>query len=136
MVKIGSYYSDQYHLHPPFTGNIDLSQGDAYAEQQAKGLLYSQLGSGHPVIIEATDIIGDPNLKLNDSHFIVITGMDFDTGRVTYNDPYTNLDTSGRQSGQARSAAWQAVWASWSENRDHNPGEVERSGRGWYLVVY
>ncbi len=136
MEKIGGFYANRYQVPQPAIGNIDLANGDAYAELQAKGLLTSQLLAGRPVIIEATDIIGNPSETQNDSHFIIITGMDFDTGRVTYNDPYTNLDTSGRQSGYAHTAAWDAVWASWSSNRDHNPGEAKYSGRGWYMVVY
>ncbi len=136
MQSIGEFFAEQYKVLEPVVGNIDLREGDPAAQLEAKGLLYSQLSTGHPVIIEVTDVIGDPSTTLNDSHYVIITGMDFDNEKVTYNDPYTNLSSSGKYSGYARVASWEAVWASWSRNRDHNPGSSERIGRGWYMIPH
>jgi hypothetical protein len=136
MEAIGKYFADRHQVLPPTVGNINLDNGGAYARQEARGLLYSQLSAGNPVIIEVTDILGAPSKTYNDSHYVVITGMDFDAGRVTYNDPYLSLSTSGEYAGLERYAEWDAVWISWFTNRDINPGTNVPAGRGWYLVVH
>ncbi len=135
MQAIGEVYASKYRAQAPLAGNLNLDNGDAYAQQEAIGLLFSQLSAGYPVIIEATDIIGDPSRTINDSHYVVVTGMDFDARRVTYNDPYLYLSTSGKYSGGGRTADWSEVWASWSANRDILPGTNLHAGRGWYMVV-
>lgn len=136
MEAIGDYEADQYGQLPPTVRNIDLDRGDMYAQWEARGLLYSQLSAGNPVIIEVTDIIGSPSKTYNDSHYVIVTGMNFDTGRVTYNDPYINFSMGGRYSGYSRSAEWGDIWTSWSTNKDINPGEDGHPGRGWYMVVH
>jgi uncharacterized protein YvpB len=136
MEVIGDYYAAMYNLLPPTVGNIDLDNGGAYARLEAKGLLYSQLSAGNPVIIEVTDIIGTPSKIYNDSHYVIVTGMNFDTGIVTYNDPLINLSMSGKYSGYNRSAEWTQIWASWFNNKDINPGEGGHPGRGWYMIVH
>ena len=135
MAAIGTYYADRFHAPPPMAGNLDLDMGDAYARQEALGLLFSQLSAGRAVIIEATDVIGEPSRTVNDSHYVVVTGMDFTAGHVFFNDPYLFLSTSGKYSGAARVAEWTDFWASWSRNRDINPGTGARAGRGWYMLV-
>jgi len=136
MEVIGDYYASMYNLLPPTVGNIDLDNGGAYARLEAKGLLYSQLSAGNPVIIEVTDIIGTPSKIYNDSHYVTVTGMNFDTGIVTYNDPLINLSMHGKYSGYSRSAEWTQLWTSWFNNKDINPGEGGHPGRGWYMIVH
>ncbi|MGD0613514.1 MAG: C39 family peptidase [Anaerolineales bacterium] len=136
MEAIADFYADQYGQLPPTAGNINLDNGEAYAELEARGLLYHFLSAGNPVIIEVTDNIGSPIKTYNDSHYVIVTGMNFDNGRVTYNDPYLNLSMDGKYSGYSRSAEWSDIWTSWSNNKDINPGEVGHPGRGWYMVVH
>jgi len=136
MEALGAFFAARYEAPPPATGNIDLDNGDAYAQQQARGLLYSQLASGYPLIVEVTDIVGAPSRAYNDSHYVVITGMDFSAGRVIYNDPYMFISMGGKYSGLGRVAEWSAIWTSWSGNRDVNPGRGGHPGRGWYMVVH
>ena len=136
MEVIGDYYAAKYNLIPPTTGNIDLDNGGAYARMEAKGLLYSQLSAGNPVIIEVTDAIGNPSKIYNDSHYVAVIGMNFDTDIVKYNDPLVNLSMSGKYSGYGRYAEWSQIWASWFINRDINPGEGGHPGRGWYMIVH
>jgi uncharacterized protein YvpB len=136
MEAIGNYYAFKHNLPDPTVGNIDFDMGGAYARLEAKGLLYSQLSTGNPVIIEVTDIVGNPNKIYNDSHYVIVTGMNFDTDIVTYNDPLVNLSMSGKYSGLGRSAEWSQIWASWFNNKDINPGESGHPGRGWYLIVH
>lgn len=135
MEAVGDYYSDKYGLPEPTAGNIDLEKGEAYGRLEARGLLFDQLSAGNPVIIEVTDILGSPSKTANDSHYVIVTGMNFDTGRVTYNDPYIDLSMAGKVSGDSRLAEWSDLWASWSNNRDINPGEGGHPGRGWYMIV-
>jgi uncharacterized protein YvpB len=136
MEAIGDYYANKYDLFPPTTGNIDLDMGAAYARLEAKGLLYSQLSTGNPVIIEVTDSVGNPNKIYNDSHYVIITGMNFDTDIVTFNDPLVNLSTSEKYSGLGRLAEWSQILDSWFNNKDINPGEGGHPGRGWYMIVH
>jgi hypothetical protein len=136
MQALGSYFAFLYATPPPTGGSLDLDQGGAFAQLEARGLLYRELSSGRPVIVEVTDILGRPSKLVNDSHYVLLTGMDFDTGRVTFNDPYIHLSTSGAYSGLNRSAGWDELWASWSRNRDILPGTNVHAGRGWYLVVH
>ena len=136
MVVIGDYYAAEYNQLPPTTGNIDLDNGGAFARLEAKGLLYSQLSAGNPVIIEVTDDIGNPSKIYNDSHYVTVTGMNFDTDIVRYNDPLVNLSMSGKYAGSGRSAEWSQIWASWFNNKDINPGEGGHPGRGWYMIVH
>lgn len=136
METIGNYYAAEYKLLPPTVGSINLNNGEAYARLEAKGLLYSQLSAGNPVIIEVTDIIGNPSKIYNDSHYVTVTGMNFDNGIVIYNDPLINLSMSGKYLGYGRLAEWNDVWASWSDNNDINPGEGGHPGRGWYMIVH
>jgi hypothetical protein len=135
MVVIGDYYASENNQPAPTTGNIDLDNGGAFARLEAKGLLYSQLSAGNPVIIEVTDSIGKPSQSYNDSHYVIVTGMNFDAGIVTYNDPLVSLSMSGKYSGYDRSAEWSQVWNSWFNNKDINPGQGGHPGRGWYMVV-
>jgi len=135
MEAIGDYYANLYNLNQPTTGNIDLNKGGAYARLEAKGLLYSQLSTGNPVIIEVTDNIGNPDNFYNDSHYVIVTGMNFDTNIVTYNDPLVNLSMSEKYSGLGRLAEWSQIWNSWFNNKDINPGEGGHPGRGWYMIV-
>jgi len=135
MVVIGDYYAVEYNQLPATTGNIDLDNGGAFSRLEAKGLLYSQLSAGNPVIIEVTDDIGNPSKIYNDSHYVTITGMNFDAGIVLYNDPLVSLSMSGKYSGYARSAEWSQVWTSWFNNKDINPGQGGHPGRGWYMIV-
>jgi hypothetical protein len=135
MEAIGDYYAKKYNLAPPTTGNIDLDKGGAYARLEAKGLLYTQLSTGNPVIIEVTDSVGNPNKIYNDSHYVIVTGMNFDTDIVTYNDPLVNLSMSQKYSGLGRLALWNQIWESWFNNKDINPGESGHPGRGWYMIV-
>jgi len=135
MEAIGDYFAAKYKMPPPTAGNIHLDNGDAYTQQEARGLLYSQLSSGYPLIVEVTDIVGEPSRTYNDSHYVAITGMDFDTGRVIFNDPYISISMSGKYSGFGRVTDWGALWVSWSGNRDVNPGKGGHPGRGWYMVV-
>ena len=136
MKAIGDYYADKYNLFPPTTGNIDLNKGGAYAGFEAKGLLYSQLSTDNPVIIEVTDSVGNPNKIFNDSHYVIVTGMNFDTDIVTYNDPLVNLSMSEKYSGLGRLAEWSQIWDSWFNNKDINPGEGGHPGRGWFMIVH
>ena len=136
MEGIGNYYAIEHNQPAPTVGNIDLDMGGAYARLEAKGLLYSQLSTGNPVIIEVTDIIGNPNNIYNDSHYVIVTGMNFDIDIVIYNDPLVNLSMSGKFSGLGRSAEWSQIWASWSNNKDKNPGISGHPGRGWYMIVH
>jgi hypothetical protein len=135
MVVIGNYYAAKYNQLFPTTGNIDLDNGGAFARLEAIGLLYSQLSAGNPVIIEVTDDIGNPSNIFNDSHYVTITGMNFDTGIVSYNDPLVSLSMSGKYSGYGRSAEWSQIWNSWFNNKDINPGQGGHPGRGWYMIV-
>lgn len=135
MEVIGEYFASKYNLSPPITGNIDLDKGGVYARFEAKGLLYSQLSAGNPVIIEVTDSVGNPSSTYNDSHYVIVTGMNFDTNIVTFNDPIVNLSMSGKYSGLGRVATWSQIWDSWFNNKDVNPGETGHPGRGWYMVV-
>jgi uncharacterized protein YvpB len=136
MEAIGDYYANKYNLFPPTTGNIDLDKGGAYARLEAKGLLYSQLSTGNPVIIEVTDSVGNPNRIYNDSHYVIVTGVNFDTDLVTYNDPLVNLSMSEKYLGLGRLAEWSQIWDSWFNNKDINPGEGGHPGRGWYMIVH
>ena len=136
MEVIGDYYAAKYNFLPPTTGNINLDNGGSYARLEAKGLLYRQLSAGNPVVIEVTDAIGNPSKIYNDSHYVTVTGMNFDTDIVTYNDPLINLSMSGKYSGYGRSAEWSQIWASWFNNKDINPGEGGHPGRGWYMIVH
>jgi hypothetical protein len=136
MKVIGDYYADKYKRTPPTAGNINLDSGGAYARLEAIGLLYSQLSSGNPVIIEVTDAIGNPSKTYNDSHYVIVTGMNFDAGIVTFNDPLVNLSMSGKILGAGRSAEWSQIWASWFNNKDINPGKGGHPGRGWYMIVH
>jgi hypothetical protein len=136
MEAIGNSLAARYATNAPTTGNIELDNGGAYARLEGKGLLYSQLSDGYPIIIEVSDSIGNPSKTYNDSHYIIITGMDFDTGSVTYNDPLVNLSMSGKYSGYGRSSDWSQVWYSWFNNKDVNPGEGGHPGRGWYMIVH
>jgi len=135
MEAIGNFYVAKYDLHLPTVGNIYLDKGAAYARLEAKGLLYSQLSSGNPVIIEVTDSIGNPSKIYNDSHYVIVTGMNFDSGIVTYNDPLIAISMSGKYSGYGRLAQWGQIWISWFNNRDINPGQSGHPGRGWYMIV-
>jgi hypothetical protein len=135
MKAIGDFFTARYKVPPPTVGNINLDNGDAYAQLEARGLLYSRLSAGYPLIVEVTDIVGEPSRTYNDSHYVIITGMDFDTGRVIFNDPYISISMSGKYSGFGRLTEWGALWASWSGNRDVNPGKGGHPGRGWYMVV-
>ncbi len=135
MQAIAGYFAHKYQARLPAAGNIRFDFGDAFAQLEAKGLLYSQLLAGYPVIVEVTNRIGNPSQIFNDSHYVVVTGMDFDTGWVTYNDPYPYLITGGSQSGYERSIQWDSFWLSWSRNRDVNPGKGGRPGQGWYMVI-
>jgi hypothetical protein len=136
MLALGSYFAVLYKATPPTAGTLDLDQGDAFAQLEARGLLYQELSAGRPVLVEATDILGAPSRLVNDSHYLLVTGMDFDSGRVTFNDPYLTLSTSGAYSGRNRSASWSDLWASWSRNRDILPGTNVHAGRGWYMLVH
>jgi hypothetical protein len=136
MEAIGNYYAEKYELIPPTVGNINLDGGGGYAQLEARGLLYSQLSANNPVIIEVTDAIGSPSKTYNDSHYVTVTGMNFDTGMVTYNDPLVNISMSGKYSGYNRLAEWSAIWASWANNKDINPGLGGHPGRGWYMIVH
>ncbi len=135
MQAIAGFYARKYQVRPPMAGNISFDFGDGFAQLEAKGLLYSQLLAGNPVIVEVTNRIGDPSRTYNDSHYVIVTGMNFDTGWVTYNDPYPYLVTGGSQSGYERSIAWDLFWLSWSRNRDVDPGKGGRPGQGWYMVI-
>lgn len=136
MEAIGNYYAEKYGLLLPNVGNINLDGGEGYAQLEARGLLYSQLSAGNPVIIEVTDAIGSPSKTYNNSHYVTVTGMNFDTGMVTYNDPLVNVSMSGKYSGYGRFAEWNAIWDSWANNRDINPGLGGYAGRGWYMIVH
>ena len=136
MAAIGDFFADKYKTSPPTVGNLNLDNGDAYAQLEAIGLLDGQLSNGYPVIVEVTDVIGEPSRTYNDSHYVLLTGMDFDMGRVTYNDPYIHVSMSGKYSGFGRVAEWSAIWASWSGNRDVNPGKSGHPGRGWFMIVH
>ncbi len=136
MKAIGNSVAVRYDTNVPTSGNIELDNGGAFARLEGKGLLYSQLSAGNPVIIEVSDSIGSPSKTHNDSHYIIITGMDFDMGSVNYNDPLVNLSMSGKYSGYGRSSDWSQVWYSWFNNKDVNPGEGGHPGRGWYMVVH
>jgi len=136
MQAIGDYYAERYGVAPPTVGTVDLANGGAYAQLEAKGLLFRQLEAGTPVIIEVTDNVGHPSKSYNDSHYVIVTGIDFTAGLVIYNDPLTSLSMSGKYTGYARSALWGDVWASWSGNNDIDPGLGGHPGRGWYMVVH
>jgi hypothetical protein len=136
MQALGSYFAFLYTATPPTVGTLDLDRGDAFAQLEAKGLIFRELAAGWPVIVEATDILGRPSKLVNDSHYVLLIGMNFDTGQVTFNDPYIFLSTSGVYSGRNRSASWDELWASWSRNRDILPGTNVHAGRGWYMVVH
>jgi hypothetical protein len=136
MVTLADFFAETHGYPKASSGTIDLSRGASYAQQEAQGLLYSALLSGNPVIIDATDRLGRPSTAVNDSHYIVITGMDFTHQLVWFNDPLLAFSMSGTVLGYARSASWSDVWASWSKNRDILPGVGGHPGRGWYLVVH
>jgi len=136
MQTLGGYYADIYHTSQPLFGNLDLDQGDAYAQLEARGLLFRELSASLPVLIEVTDILGSPSSDYNDSHYILVTGLDLRVGTVTFNDPYLFLSTSGSYTGRSRTAAWNDLWASWSRNRDILPGTHVYAGRGWYMVIH
>jgi uncharacterized protein YvpB len=136
MEAIGSSVAARYETNAPTTGNIEMDNGSAFARLEGKGLLYSQLSAGNPIIIEVSDNTGNPSRTFNNSHYVIITGMDFDTGSVTYNDPLVNLSMSGKYSGYGRSSDWSQVWYSWFNNKDVNPGEGGHPGRGWYMIVH
>jgi hypothetical protein len=136
MEAIGNYYVARYGVHAPTAGNINLDNGGAYARLEAEGLLFRQLSVGNPIIIEVTDNIGNPSRSRNDSHYVIVTGMDFDAGVVTYNDPLVNISMSGKYSGFGRKADWSQVWNSWVNNRDTNPNLGGHPGRGWYMIVH
>jgi uncharacterized protein YvpB len=136
MEGIGDYYAVKNDYLPPTAGNIVLDNGAAYARLEAKGLLYSQLSAGNPVIIEVTDSIGNPSKIYNDSHYVIVTGMNFDTDIVMYNDPLVNLSMSGKYSGYGRFAEWSQIWASWFNNKDIDPAKGGHPGRGWYMIIH
>lgn len=136
MEQIGNYYAREFNTPLPTVGNIDVDKGGAYARLEAKGLLFNQLSKGNPVIIEVTDLIGNPNRIYNDSHYVIVTGMNFDTGMLTFNDPLVNLSMSGKYSGLGRLAEWSQIFNSWFTNLDINPGEEGHPGRGWYMIVH
>jgi hypothetical protein len=136
MEAIGNYFAARYGAHAPTAENINLDNGGAYARLEAEGLLFRQLSVGNPIIIEVTDIIGNPSRSRNDSHYVIVTGMDFDAGIVTYNDPLVNISMSGKYTGFGRKADWSQVWNSWLNNRDTNPNLGGHPGRGWYMIVH
>jgi uncharacterized protein YvpB len=135
MKAIGDTFAAKYDFLAPTAGNIELDNGGAYSRLEAKGLLYHQLSAGNPIIIEVTDSIGSPSKIYNDSHYVIVTGMDFDAGIVTYNDPLVNISMSGKYSGYGRSTEWSQIWDSWFNNKDVNPGKDGHPGRGWYMLV-
>ena len=136
MRLLASAFAARYRANAPLAGALQLDQGSDFAQLEARGLFYRELSAGRPILVEVTDILGQPSRTVNDSHYILVTGMDFHSGRVTFNDPYIHLSTSGTYSGQGRSASWSDLWASWSRNRDILPGTNVHAGRGWYLVVH
>jgi len=136
MEAIGNYYAVRYAAHAPTAGNINLDNGGAYSRLEAEGLLFRQLSVGNPIIIEVTDSIGNPSKTYNDSHYVVVTGMDFDAGIVTYNDPLVKVSMNGKYSGFGRKAEWSQVWDSWLNNRDTNPDLGGHPGRGWFMIVH
>lgn len=135
MQTLGNYFASLYHAPSPAAGNLSLDEGDAFAQLEAKGLIYRELSAGRPVLVEVTDILGQPSKLVNDSHYILLLGMDFDNGRVTFNDPYLYLSTNGAYAGRNRSTGWDELWASWSRNRDILPSTNVHAGRGWYMLV-
>jgi hypothetical protein len=135
MQAIAGYYADFYHAPQPLFGNLEMDEGDAYAQLEARGLIFQELSAGFPVLIEVTDILGSPSSTINDSHYILVTGLDMHNGTVTFNDPYLFLSTSGEYSGLSRIVDWSELWISWSRNRDILPGTNVHAGRGWYMVV-
>ena len=112
MVKIAQYYSE------------DVSTGTVVSASQGLSLLQQRLQRGEPVIIDVLSNFSDPE---SEAHFVVVTGISFDSARnnaviIHYNDPLT---------GTAESADWdgnQGVWNAWWTNGD--PG-----GPGWWLVL-
>lgn len=112
MVKIAEYYAD------------NVSSGTVLSAGQGLSLLQQKLHNGEPVIIDVLSNFSDPE---SEAHFVVVTGISFDTARNTaviihYNDPLT---------GTAESADWdgsQGVWNAWQTNGD--PG-----GAGWWMVL-
>jgi len=135
MQALSGYFADLYHTAQPVFGNLDLGEGDAYSQLEARGLLYEELSAGFPVVIEVTDILGKPSGSINDSHYILVTGLDLHRGILTFNDPYLFLSSSGAYPGLSRLVDWNELWASWSRNRDILPGTNVYAGRGWYLIV-
>lgn len=112
MVKIAEYYAD------------NVSSGTVLSARQGLSLLQQKLHNGEPVIIDVLSNFSDPE---SEAHFVVVTGISFDTARnnaviIHYNDPLT---------GTAESADWdgsQGVWNAWQTNGD--PG-----GAGWWMVL-
>lgn len=112
MVKIAEYYAD------------NVSSGTVLSAGQGLSLLQQKLHNGEPVIIDVLSNFSDPE---SEAHFVVVTGISFDTARnnaviIHYNDPLT---------GTAESADWdgsQGVWNAWQTNGD--PG-----GAGWWMVL-
>ena len=120
---------------PPFTSPANMVRiADHYVDRVDSGivrsagaglsLLQQKLHNGEPVIIDVLSNFSDPE---SEAHFVVVSGITFDTTRnnavvIHYNDPLT---------GTAMSSDWdgaQGVWNAWWTNDD--PG-----GAGWWMVI-
>lgn len=120
MYDMASYYADQHNVRRPEVGQIT-------APQHGLLFLYSQIVTGHPVIVDVNTIMGDTE---SSAHFVVVTGVSLIDAEIYYNDPYGYISATEHQAGQ-RSADWSTFWESWSNNGDDNG-----KGNGWYMVVY
>jgi len=112
MVKIAKYYTE------------DVSSGRVSTPGRGLSLLFDNLRSGVPVIIDVLSNFSDPE---SEAHFIVISGLSVDASRdnaviVHYNDPLTGTTETSDWLGDA------GLWNAWITNND--PG-----GPGWWLVI-
>jgi len=113
MVRIAEHYAEVVR-----TGHID----DA---DEALDFLIETLTGGDPVIIDIRTLLYDPR---SGSHFVVVTGLEYDPDnpnatRIYYNDPLLLENRSSRWLGR------EGVWNAWQTNGD--PG-----GAGWWMVIY
>jgi RHS repeat-associated protein len=107
----------------PISNNIDTSNKDA-----ALSFLINELSNGNPIIIDVTTKIGNPSKRINDAHFILITGYNPNTNEIEYNDPYGYQNDKIDWNPGIYQKSFVDIWRSWSGNLD--PG-----GQGWFMVV-
>ena len=115
MQDMGRYYSNQYRVLPPVSGNIDTEN-----KEGAREFLTGELMSGNPLIVDVTTPLGN---KDNPTHFVVVTGVNEQNGEwyIIYNDPIPG--TAGE-----KIVEWDKLWLSWRGNKDEG-------GQGWWMVV-